>query len=102
AVALLELVDRDDVAVIQAGGGARFLAEAPAERRIVANLGRHLLDRDEPIEHGIVRLIHDAHGAFADALDHLVSAANALRIDGAAPILRRGARIIYRAGRGHP
>ena len=72
----LQLVDRDDVGVIQAGGRARFDVETLAAFFAVDHRRDHLLERDGPIEHRIVGLVDQAHPALAEGRDDLVAPAD--------------------------
>ncbi len=65
---LAEVVDRDDVGVVQRGGGQGLLAEAGEEVRIATVLGAEDLDRDVAIELGVVGAVdaspcHPGRGA---------------------------------------
>ena len=73
AVEDAELVDRDDVGVRQAAGGAGFALEALAHLLVVEALAQEL-DRDGAIERGIAGEIHVAHPAALDeALDRVLA-----------------------------
>ena len=74
-VLLGELEDRDDVAVLQLGGGPRFAIEArPHLLGVFREVGEHHLDRDFAIEHRIEAAIEHTHAAAPDALEDLVAA----------------------------
>ena len=66
AVGLVELVERTDVRVADARGGARLAAEALARAFVGDGLRTHDLDGDGPIQPVVVRGVHDAHAALAD------------------------------------
>ena len=73
AVEDAELVDRDDVGVRQAAGGAGFTLEALPHLLVVEALAQEL-DRDGAIERGIAGEIHVAHAAALDeALDRVLA-----------------------------
>ena len=85
----LQLVDRDDVGMIEAGGRARFDVEALAAFFAVDHRRDHLLERDGAIEHRIVGLVDQAHPALAERRDDLVSPADhaAIRVCHVRPII---------------
>ena len=66
AAVLVDLVDRDDVRVVEGGGGAGFLDEAAVAIGIGRRFGRQHLDRHRSPEPRVVRGIDDAHPAAAD------------------------------------
>ena len=69
-----ELEHRDDVAVLQLGGGLRLAIEArPHLLGVVREVRQHHLDRDFAIEHRVERAIEHAHAAAPDALEDLVA-----------------------------
>ena len=65
---LADVVDRDDVGVVQAAGGARLLVEALLVLVGAVALERHVdgLHRHRALEHRVGRLVDDAHGAAAE------------------------------------
>ena len=65
-VVLVDLVDRDDVRVIEGGGGAGFLDEPAVAIGIGRRLGRQHLDRDRPAEPGVVGGVDNPHAAAAN------------------------------------
>ena len=66
-----DVVDRNDVRVIQRGGGAGFLLEAGAALGIGGELAEHL-DHDLAAEPAIVRCVDLAHASGADRREDLV------------------------------
>ncbi len=71
---LADLVDRDDVGVIERGGGAGLVLEAREARRIRAQRDGQRLDRDVPLEARVARAPDDAHPAGAERREQLVGA----------------------------
>ncbi len=69
-----EVVDRDDVRVVELGGGLRLALEALAELRVGGERRRDGLDRDEAVEERVVRLEDLAHRTLADPFDDPVLA----------------------------
>ncbi len=61
--------------MLELGDGLRLTAEALAERLLAAQLGVEGLDRDLPVEGGVVRQIYGRHPAFAEQVTQLVTAA---------------------------
>ena len=79
-----ELEDRDDVPVIELGGGACFTVEARAHLLgVFGEVRVHQLDRDLAVEHRVEPAVQHPHPALADAFKDLI-AANLLQL------LRRG------------
>ena len=68
ALVLAELVDRADVRVLQRGGQTRLALEPRQPLRRRAGLVAQHLDRDFAAEPEILRSIHHAHAAFAQAV----------------------------------
>ncbi len=67
---LPKIMHRDDVRVVQAGQGAGFAVE-PFGKASVARCGRRQnLQRDQPIQGRLARLIDSPHAALADELKH--------------------------------
>ena len=67
-----DVVNRDDIRMIEGGGGLRFLNEAAAAVAIAgACVGQHL-DRDHPVQARVLRLPDLAHSAGAELLNYLV------------------------------
>ena len=64
AVELAGVVDRDDMRVVQGGGGLRFPLE-PAPFGLAGELGAQELDRDRTIQPDVEGAIDDAHAALA-------------------------------------
>jgi hypothetical protein len=74
AVALAVVEAAHDVDVVQRHGDPRLAQEALAElRRRLGALRQHL-QRDDAVELHVARPPHDAGGALAETLDHLVAA----------------------------
>ena len=65
AAGLAEVVNRDDVRVIQRGQRVGLAGEALRKSRIPGALGREQLERDEPIQRTLPRLVHHTHPAAA-------------------------------------
>ena len=65
------VMDRDDIRVIQAGGGARLPFEAPLPIRVARERRRQHLDRHLPVQVWIPRPIHLAHRAGAERTENL-------------------------------
>ena len=86
-------MNRDDVGVIQRGGGAGLARELLGGFRRI-EIAREHLDGDHPAEHGIVRDIHGAHPTAAQSTLDLVPADSvtwlqhfaALLVDGRRPL----------------
>ena len=58
AILVRDIVQCDDVGMIQRGGRAGFLQEAPLALRIGDLIGRKNLDSDVAMQAGIARAIH--------------------------------------------
>ncbi len=72
---IVEAVDRADVRVIEARRGPRLAAEALDRFLLIVRTGlRQDLERDEPAEADILRLVDHAHPASAELLDDAVLA----------------------------
>jgi hypothetical protein len=65
-------VDRDDVRVVQPGGGPRLLLEALAAIGVVCELLRENLDRELAPEALVARAVHLAHASRAEGSEDLV------------------------------
>ena len=65
-VIFVELVERTDVRMADARGGARLAPEALARAFVRQRVRPHDLDRDRAIEPIVVRGIHDAHAALPE------------------------------------
>ena len=72
ALGRLDLVDRDDVRVVERGGGAGLLDETGAAVRVDVPLGGEDLDRDLAPEAGVAGPVDLAHAPGAEGRDHLV------------------------------
>jgi hypothetical protein len=75
----LDLVDRDDIRVVEGGGGAGFLDEAGTARSVREPVGRENLDGDVAAEPRVAGAIDLAHSACADGRDDLVRTETAAR-----------------------
>ncbi len=69
---LLDRIDRDDVRMIQRGGGARFTLEAAEPIGIGGEGRRQDLDRDVTAEAPVAGAVHLAHAAGAEQRHDLV------------------------------
>ena len=67
-----DLVDRQNVGVIERGGGARLELESPEAVRVRGDLGPQHLDRDDAVEARIAGFVNLAHPAGADRGQNLV------------------------------
>ena len=67
-----ELVHRDDVRVVEEGGGLRLPLEPLAHHLVGVEAGRDALDRDGAVQDRVVGAEHLAHGALAELADDLV------------------------------
>ena len=68
------LVDRDHVRVGERARQPRLAQEALGVRRVVAAERAQLLERDQPLQVGLAREMHDRHAALAQDAQHLVAA----------------------------
>ena len=66
------VIHRDDVRVIQEGGGARFLSEPRQPQVVGRKAGRQDLQGDVAVQARVARLIDVAHPAAGDQIVHLV------------------------------
>ena len=73
-VDLTDVVDRHDVGIVEAGGGAGLAAEPLLEVGVLGVVGEQHLQRDDAVDGGVVRAPHLAHAATAQQLDQLVAA----------------------------
>jgi hypothetical protein len=71
---LAHLVDGDDVGMVQPGGGASLLLEAPDEQMVLRHVGVQHLERDDAVEGGVVGLVHHGEAAAPDLVEDLVLA----------------------------
>ena len=67
---LAGIEDGDDVRMVQAPGGARFLYQTLSRTGRI-DIFVNQLDRDVPIEHRVTGQIHLTHAAASDETDHL-------------------------------
>ena len=72
AVFVADLVDRDDVRVIERGGGAGFLLEAEQALVVFRELARQHLQSHPPPEPRVLRQIDITHAARANLLENSV------------------------------
>ena len=63
-----DVIDRDDVRMGELGNGARLVAEAAAELRVVRQFVLENLDRHETVQPVTLRLVDVGHAAAADQL----------------------------------
>jgi hypothetical protein len=70
----LDLVDRDDVRMVEGGGGAGFLDEAAPAGLVGEPIGGEHLDRNLAAEPGVARAVDLAHPTRAEAREDLVHA----------------------------
>ena len=70
----LDMVNRDDVRMVEGGGGLRFLEKAAPAAFVVHPVGRQDLDGDLAAEARIAGPIHFAHPARANRCEHFVDA----------------------------
>ena len=74
---LADFVNRNDVRMLEAGGCLRFHAEALDERLAGQFAEEQQLDRDDPVQAFLPRLIDDPHPAPRDFFEQFVVAENA-------------------------
>ena len=67
-----DVVDDDDVGMVESRSRLGFQDEASLALGIGGFIGRQDLDRYDPVEVGVRRLVDDAHAAFADLLRDVV------------------------------
>ncbi len=79
AVVLPDLVDRDDVGMVERGGGFRLGAETFDEIRRREGAAQGDLHRDPAAETSLASLEHQAHSAARDFLREFVVAKNSAR-----------------------
>jgi hypothetical protein len=72
ALVLADVVDRDDVRMIQARRGSRFLDEALAAFGVEGGFAAQDLDRHGPAQSCIDGAVHGPHPAFTERLQELV------------------------------
>ena len=70
ALPFSDFKDLNDVRMLQAGNRLSFAAKAPQIARAVS---AETLDRDEPIQLAVPRLVDQAHGAAADEFERVVT-----------------------------
>ena len=74
ALVLEVLVDRDHVRVGERARQPRLAQEALGVRRVLPAERAQLLERDQPLQVGLAREMHDRHAALAQDAQHLVAA----------------------------
>ncbi len=67
AIGLADVVDRRDIGMAERAGRGRLAQEAAPDFGIAAIFRLERLDRDDPVDPGVVRAEHLRHRAFADA-----------------------------------
>ncbi len=65
-----DVVNRDDVRMVEGGGGARLLLESLPAFVAGEIIGPDDLQGDGPVETGVVGLVDDAHAALADLFEN--------------------------------
>ena len=101
---LPEIMHRDDVRMVQARQGAGFAVEPLGKARVAGRGRRQDLQRHQPVQAGLARLIDGAHAALADELKdfelgkqlgdvrnrrrHEARARGALALPASVPVLR--------------
>jgi hypothetical protein len=75
AVALADVVDRDDVGVTETPCGSRFAIEAPFERLelVALEFDAYRLQSERAVEQRVAGLVYGAHGAVTDFLEYFVA-----------------------------
>ena len=73
AADLADVEDRDDVRVVQPGGGPRLVQEPSAAVRVGRGVGAEHLQRDRAVEPDVDRLVDDPHAAAAQLADDPVA-----------------------------
>ena len=81
AVGTADVVDVDDVGMIQAGGRARFLLEAPPPFGVRREVGRQHLQRDIAAQPAVVRAVDLAHPARGNRRNDVVASEARARSD---------------------
>jgi hypothetical protein len=71
-VLLVQFEHRADVWVVQRRGGLRFAHESSAKLKILNRPKRQELERDRPVELGVLGLVDDAHAALAELVEDAV------------------------------
>src|SRR5690606_33687293 len=101
AVLVLALVeDADDVAVGEAGGGARLPSEATAEVLVHCEMGMHDLQGHDAVQPLVVPAVHGRHSAARDRLLDPVAVVEEQADAGGSR--RRRAHVSESMGRGAP
>ena len=105
AVGLPDVVDRDDVRVVQRGGGAGFVREAGEAVLVVREVRREDLERDLAAEAGVASAVNVPHAPRAEERHDLERAHHGSGCDGqrdkdksARDIERKGAAVEAQAG----
>jgi hypothetical protein len=97
AVRGADLVDRDDVGMVERGGGARLGLEAPQALGVVGERRRQHLDRDVASETRILRAVDLAHPAGAELTVDLVRPELGARGEGHAFVIPSAAKDPFRS-----
>ncbi len=74
SLVLAEVVDRDNVLVRQLPGGAGFAKEPLAAFLVGVNRSGDDLDRDDPLQQGILGAVHHAHATLAELFEEDIAA----------------------------
>jgi len=65
-------VNHEDAGVVQGGSGFSFALEARQSLGILAyGVGKEL-ERDKPVQPGVLSFVHDTHAAFTELFDNAV------------------------------
>ena len=81
AADLADVEDRHDVRVVQPGGGAGFVQEPPAGRRVGRGVDAQHLERHRAVETHVHGLVDRAHSAAAELAHHAVAGDPPARFD---------------------
>ena len=74
SVVLAEVMDRDDVLVRELAGGAGLAEEPFAALGVLFDGRRDHLDRDDPLQEGILGPIHHSHATLAELFEEVIAA----------------------------
>jgi hypothetical protein len=69
---LADVVNGADVGMVQRGSSFRLAAETFESLRVARQIFREKFQRDETIQAGVLRFVHDAHATAAKLFDHAV------------------------------
>jgi len=67
-----DFVDGANVGVIERRGCLCLAPESLERLRIISNIRRQKLESDEPVQNGVLGLVHNAHAATTEFLDDAV------------------------------